>query len=41
MMSRTNSPSLNSLDYQLWCNAGVLQQAATLAKTDHKFKNSL
>jgi len=33
MMTGSNSPDLNPLDYQVWGNAGVLLQAATEAKS--------
>ena len=33
MMSGSNSPNRNPLDYHVWFNAGVLTKAATEAKT--------
>jgi len=33
MMSGPNSSNLNSLDYQVWGNAGVLAAAATEPET--------
>jgi len=36
IMSGPNSPSLISLDYQVWGNAGVLIKAAIEAKTSSR-----
>jgi len=36
MMSGTNLPNLNPLDYQVWGNAGVLTKAATEAKNSSR-----
>jgi len=36
MMSGSNLPNLNPLDYQVWGNAGVLAKAATEAKTSSR-----